>query len=114
MTRHGYGRRAVLTSAASAALLIAVIACGSRPAPGNTVQVGAAAWAEFAQPNNWGSTALPTDTTTQLGLLTLPAGPADAPGAGNFAHSNGEAYTALNQLAWGFSSKQCGPVLPPA
>lgn len=152
MTRHCY-RRTVLTSAASVALLLAVTACGSSPAPERAVHIGAAAdtttpakitinpntgetftptsssntptssskpvltasqaWADFAQLNNWGSTEIPVGTTAQLGLLTLPAGPADAPGAANLTQSNGEAYTALNQLAWGFSSKQCGPVLPP-
>jgi hypothetical protein len=147
MTRHCYRRRAALTCAAGAAVLLALTACGSRPAPGTTVHIGAEAdtttpavitinpangetftptssgnpaltasqaWADFAQLNNWGSTEIPAGTTAQLGLLTLPAGSADAPGAGNLTQSGGEAYTALNQLAWGFSSKQCGPVLPPA
>lgn len=60
------------------------------------------AWAEYAQVNG-GSTTIPSGAAVQLGLLTMPSGPADAPGAGNQPTSNGLAYLALNELAYGYS-----------
>jgi hypothetical protein len=85
------------------------------PASSETPAVTAAqAWAAFAHGgSNQLSKAIPAGTTVQLGLVTLPVGPADAPGAARLTHSDGEAYTALKELAWGFSWKQCGPVVVP-
>jgi hypothetical protein len=62
------------------------------------------AWAQFARVNRWGSTAVPSGVHVRLGLLTLPAGPASAPGSGRLVKVNGEAYTADNELAYGYSS----------
>ncbi len=55
---------------------------------------------------------IPSNLTVKLGLLTVPVGPADAPGAGNLTKRNGIAYTALNELAYGYSWHRCpSPVI---
>jgi hypothetical protein len=51
-------------------------------------------------------TTIPSNVTVQLGLLTLPAGPANADTSG-LVTSNGTAYTALNELAYGYSWHSC-------
>ncbi len=148
MKRRSHRQRAANAAAGGAALLLAVTACGSRPAgtgdqaagfqpvaststsPAATITIdpsagegtgetftplptgtpaltAAEAWAVDAQANSYASTAIPGDVTPQLGLLTLPVGPAGMPGTGNLAQSNGEAYTALNELTWAFSWQQC-------
>jgi hypothetical protein len=83
------------------------------PTSGSPALTAAQAYAGFAQLNKWARTAMPGYVTAQLGLLTLPVGPADAPGTSNLTKSGGEAYTALNELAWGFSWKECPIVMPP-
>jgi len=50
---------------------------------------------------------IPSNVTVKLGLLTVPVGPADAPGASKLAKKNGIAYTMLNQLAYGYSWHSC-------
>jgi hypothetical protein len=72
------------------------------------------AWARFARfGNNRMPKAIPARVRPRLGLFTLPAGPADAPGTSMLTKKNGEAYTALNELTWGYSWHECGPVMPP-
>jgi hypothetical protein len=72
------------------------------------------AWARFAQDgNNRMSKAIPARVHPRLGLFTLPVGPADAPGTSKLAKKDGEAYTALDELTWGYSWHECGPVMPP-
>ena len=145
MTRHS----AMTGAAVAALLLLALTACGSRPAGAEqaahikpaattsspattiTIQPGSGetftptstgspaltaeqAFADFAHLNGWTSTAIPDVDTVQLGLLTLPVGPADGPGTDNLIKSNGEAYRALNQLVWAYSWKQCPPVVGPS
>lgn len=62
------------------------------------------AWARFARLNSWSRTGVPSGVHVQLGHFTLPVGPADAPGTSHLVKANGEAYTALNELAYGYSS----------
>lgn len=57
------------------------------------------AWARYT-----GETVIASGIRVRLGLLTLPVGPADAPGTGDLPKFNGEAYTALNELAYGYSA----------
>lgn len=83
-------------------------------ANGSPALTASQAYADFAQLNNWASTAIPDYITAQLGLLTYPAGPADAPGMSHYTISNGEAYKALNELTWAFSWKECPPPLVPS
>jgi hypothetical protein len=72
------------------------------------------AWARFAQHgNNRMPKAIPARVHPRLGLFTLPVGPADAPGTSTLTKRDGEAYTALNELTWGYSWHECGPVMPP-
>jgi len=66
------------------------------------------AWAQFIQSSTVGSggTAIPSGTTAQLGLFTLPVGPAaDCGGCSKLIVQNGTAYSALNQLAYGYSDQ---------
>jgi hypothetical protein len=67
------------------------------------------AWQHYATQLNSTITAIPSDVTVQLGLYTQPAGPADSPGAAGLPTSNGTAYVALNQLAYGYSWHSCPP-----
>jgi hypothetical protein len=57
---------------------------------------------------------VPANVTAKLGLLTVPVGPADAPGASKLTKENGIAYTALNQLAYGYSWHRCPAFSEPA
>jgi hypothetical protein len=50
---------------------------------------------------------IPANVTVKLGLLTVPVGPADAPGASTLTKKNGIAYTVLNHLAYGYSWHRC-------
>ena len=65
------------------------------------------AWAQFIQSSTVGSggTAIPPTVTAQLGLFTLAVGPTAncGPGCSKLIVQNGTAYTALNQLAYGYS-----------
>ena len=80
------------------------------------------AWAQFIRSSTAGSggTAIPSDVTAQLGLFTLPVGlSSECMGTecSNLTVQNGTTYTALNQLAYGYSSPggTCGgsnPVNP--
>jgi hypothetical protein len=63
------------------------------------------AWAQFIQQASGSSnTAIPSDVTVQLGLFTLPIGPDCGATCSGDPVQNGIAYTALNQLAYGYSS----------
>lgn len=62
------------------------------------------AWVRFARLNGSRPTVMPSAVHVQLGLFTLPVGPADAPGTSHLVKVNGEAYTAHNELAYGYSS----------
>jgi hypothetical protein len=62
------------------------------------------AWERFMRHVGDGRAVIPSDLHVQLGLFTLPAGPADAPGANHLFRANGEAYTADDELAYGYSS----------
>ena len=79
------------------------------------------AWAQFIQhsTDGAGGTAIPSDVTAQLGLFTLPVVPSSEcdNDCSNLIIQNGMAYTALNQLAYGYSwpGGKCGgsnPVNP--
>ncbi len=79
------------------------------------------AWAQFIKQSTDGAggTAIPSDVTAQLGLFTLPVAPSSEcdNDCGNLTIQNGMAYTALNQLAYGYSwpGGKCGgsnPVNP--
>src|SRR6266542_2207708 len=64
------------------------------------------AWAQEEAAEGSSDTTIPSDVTVQLGLLTLPVGPANADTSG-LVTSNGTAYTALNELANGYSWHSC-------
>ncbi len=77
------------------------------------------AWLRYAHHVGSKVTTIPSHTTVRLGLYTQPAGPAFLPGTSRLPKSHGEAYIALNQLAYGYSWHSCplyvgGPgMLPP-
>lgn len=64
------------------------------------------AYAQYAQLSGYSDTTVPSDVTVQLGLLTLPVGPV-SPDTGNLTTQNGIAYTALNELVYGYSWHSC-------
>ena len=66
------------------------------------------AWAQYAQLNGWDTT-IPSGVTVQLGLVSVPVGPATAPGAAGLPTSNGTAYVAHDDLAYGYSSPSACP-----
>ncbi len=77
------------------------------PPPANAAPALTAqqAWAQFIQQASGSSnTAIPSTVTAQLGLFTLPIGPDCGTTCSNDPVQNGIAYTALNQLAYGYSS----------
>ncbi len=77
------------------------------PAPAGAAPAltAALAWAQYAQVNG-GSATIPSGLTVQLGLVSVPVGPANPadPDQAGLATSNGIAYRALNELAYGYSS----------
>jgi hypothetical protein len=78
------------------------------PANASPLLTAQQAWAQFIQSSTVGSggTAIPSGTTAQLGLFTLPVGPSSGCGTtncNNLIVQNGTAYTTLNQLAYGYS-----------
>ena len=81
-------------------------------APAMTAQQ---AWAQWENNAGNSNTSIPSDTTVQLGLLSVLAGPdcgAECEN-GNIAQ-DGMVYSALNQLAYGYSWSTCsaGSTLP--
>lgn len=71
--------------------------------------------AALAELNSSKRTTIPSFVTVRLGFLTLAVGPADAPGAGRLVHHGSKAFTAYNELAYGFSAPSgCAPMLPPS
>lgn len=64
------------------------------------------AYAQYEQHIGSSATTIPSGVTVQLGLLTLPVGPANSE-TGNLPTQNGIAYTALNELAYGYSWHSC-------
>lgn len=62
------------------------------------------AWAHYMRHLANPRTGIPANTHAALGLLTLPAGPADAPGSSNLSTSGGQAHIALGELAYGYSA----------
>ena len=58
--------------------------------------------------NGWDTT-IPSGVTVQLGLVSVPVGPATAPGAAGLPISNGTAYVALDDLAYGYGSPSACP-----
>jgi hypothetical protein len=74
----------------------------SAAAPAMTAQQ---AWAKFMQGSS--STAIGPDVTVQLGLITQPIGPYCGPECDGHPVVNGIAYTALNQLAYGYYWSSC-------
>jgi hypothetical protein len=65
------------------------------------------AYAQFMQHAGAANTTIPSGTTVQLGLFTDPVGPDCGPECSNLTVQNGTAYTALNQLAYGYSWHAC-------
>jgi len=77
------------------------------PAPAGAAPAltAAQAWAQYARVNGDSAT-IPAGLSAHLGLVSVPVGPAnpdDLDQAG-LATSNGTAYSALNELAYGYSS----------
>jgi hypothetical protein len=61
------------------------------------------AYAEWERDTGASQTTIPRDTTVHLGLLTLPVGPYCGAECHGLTVRNGIAYSALNQLAYGYS-----------
>ncbi len=72
---------------------------GPPPSSAQPTMTADTAWAQYAQLNGSSVTVIPSSVTVYLGSLTLPIGPVGANGS--------EAYTANNELAYGFSSQSC-------
>jgi hypothetical protein len=83
------------------------------PSSAQTSLTAQDAWAQYAALAGSSVTTIPSTVTVQLGLLTLPVGPASAPGTSGLTTSNGEAYTALNELAYGYSWHSCPVIMLP-
>jgi len=89
------------------------------PPPSATPALSAQqAWLRYAKHVGSHRTTMPSDITARLGLFTLPVGPANSPGTGRLPKSHHEAYTALNQLVYGYSWHSCpiysyGPGMTP-
>jgi len=99
-------RRAVVSAHAVtvspvAATIVVNAASGATFAPAPTgaspALTAMQAWADYVSVAG-GSASIPPGASIQLGLVTWPSGPADAPGAGSETISNGVAYVALNEL----------------
>jgi hypothetical protein len=75
------------------------------PADAEPALTAAQAWAQYGQVNGDSAT-IPSDLTVQLGHVSMPVAPAnpDNPGQASLTTSNGIAYSALNELAYGYSS----------
>ena len=111
-------RRAVVSAHAVtvspvAATIVVNAASGATFAPAPTgaspALTAMQAWADYVSVAG-GSASIPPGASIQLGLVTWPSGPADAPGAGSETISNGVAYVALNELAYGYSEPSpCRP-----
>ena len=67
------------------------------------------AWRRYAEQVESAVAAIPHRVTARLGLLTWPVGPADAPGASRLIIAQGEAYSSLNQLVYGYTWLSCPP-----
>ena len=80
------------------------------PAPPDAAPAltGAQAWTLYANAQGWPTT-VPSNVTVQLGLVTVPVGPAGSPGTGNLVTVNNVAYMAYDQLAYGYSSQTSCP-----
>jgi len=111
MGQHAASRaRAITASAVQTTITLNDYGATFAPPPANaspplTVQQ---AWAQFIQSSTVGSggTAIPSGTTAQLGLFTFAVGPSSGCGTTNcnkLIVQNGTAYSALNQLAYGYS-----------
>ena len=104
--------RAVTVSPVTNTVVVNV-ASGSTFAPAPTgaspALTAEQAWADYVNVAG-GSTSIPSAANIQLGLVTWPSGPADAPSADSETISNGVAYLALNELAYGYSEPSpCPP-----
>jgi hypothetical protein len=84
------------------------ITFGPAPDGASPALSGAQAWSQYAELQGW-STAIPSDVTVQLGLVTVPVGPASAPDTGSLIKVNNTAYMAYNELAYGYSSPAACP-----
>jgi hypothetical protein len=77
------------------------------PAPAGAAPAltAAQAWAQYVQANG-GKATIPSGLAARLGLVSVPVGPVnpDDPDQAGLATSNGMAYRALNELAYGYSS----------
>jgi len=105
-------RPAVANTISSVSNTIKINANGETfaPPPANAAPALTAqqAWAQFIQSSTVGSggNAIPSGTTVQLGLFTFAVGPSSGCGTTNcnkLIVQNGTAYSALNQLAYGYS-----------
>ena len=118
--------RAATHAAASATIAIdAKLGETFAPAPPSAAPALTAqqAWQRYAHHLGSRVTTIPAHTTARLGLFTLPVGTADNPAIAAGADkgltiSSDEAYSSLNQLAYGYSSHSCplyvgGPGMQP-
>ncbi len=79
-----------------------------QPASAAPSLTAAQACARWRQQVGGDDTMIPGDATVQLGLLTLPVGPDCGADCSKLTIKNDIAYTALNELAYGYSTP-CSP-----
>jgi hypothetical protein len=79
------------------------------PAPASAAPALTAqqAWLRYAKSIGSRLSSMPRGVTARLGSFTLPVGSANEPNTSRLTKSNGKAYIALNQLAYGYSRHSC-------
>jgi len=113
IVRHAVVSAHAVTVSPVTATIVVNAASGSTFAPAPTgaspALTAEQAWTDYVNVAG-GSTSIPSAANIQLGLVTWPSGPADAPSAGSETISDGVAHLALNELAYGYSEPSpCPP-----
>lgn len=78
------------------------------PADAAPALTAAQAYSQWQQQVGVADAGVPADATVQLGLLTLPVGPDCGAECSNLTIKDGIAYTALNELMYGYATP-CSP-----
>jgi hypothetical protein len=110
MTGIGRGQAVRVTAVSATITIDATVGETFAPPPANAAATLTAeqAWAHWQHQLGATDTTIPSDTTVQLGLLTLPVGPNCGAECSGLTIQNGTAYKALNELVYGFGTP-CSP-----